>query len=302
MVKNKKSNNKFVKLALKLIDKNKEYNLSEKSAVVVYYILLSVGPFLVLGLTLMTNFLSSHVDKVVEVATNLYADAAIIINPIVDYLHSSNSQTFAIVGLVTALFSSSKAAKNIMKSFNDIFRLKKEGGLKSFILNNIYSMILTLALMISLITFFVLFVTGDPIASIINFVTGFNLSEFALWNFLKNFIPIAYLFIFATSLFMVLSKFGNGATFSIKEAAIGGGFVTIGWILGSLLFTFYINNFNNNNAVYGVLGSIMIIMIWFYILMYTLLLGAALIDAYMEVEEERRIYDLQRPFKVKGIQ
>ena len=302
MEKLKQSNNKFVQIILKLIEKNNEFQLSEKSAVVVYYLLLSIGPFLVLGLTIMTSFLTEHVDKVVDVATNLYSDAEIIINPIIDYLSTSNNAAFAIVGAITALFSASKAAKHIINSFNDIFNIDEEEGIKGFILNNIYSMLLTLALMISLIVFFVLFVTGDPIAAIINFLVGFDLSEFALWNFLKNFIPIAYLFLFATILFLILSKFGNGKTFSLKESAIGGGFVTVGWIIGSLLFTFYINNFNNNNAIYGVLGSIMVIMLWFYILMYMLLLGAALIDSYMEVKQQREIDDIKRPFKKGGLQ
>ncbi len=296
MEKLKNSNNKFVKIFLKLIEKNKEFKLNEVSAVVVYYLLLSIGPFLVLGFSIMTYFLQEHIDTVLSVANSVYEDASIILSPIMDYLASTNNRTFAIVGGLITLFSASKASKFIIKAFNNIFEINEGEGIKNFILNNIYAMIFTLALLVSLIVFFVFFVTGDPIASVINFLFNIDLNQFFLWGLLRNLIPIVYLFLFLTIIFKLLSKFG-GEKISFKEAIIGSSFVTIGWIIGSLGFAFYINNFNNNNAIYGALGSIMVIMLWFYLLIYMLLLGAALIDSYMEVKDRTEIEDLKRPFQ-----
>ena len=65
-----------------------------------------------------------------------------------------------------------------------------------------------------------------------------------------------------------------------------------GWIIGSGLFSFYIKNLNQNNAMYGVLGSIMVLMLWFYLLIYMLLLGGILITSHTEVKERIKWEDI----------
>lgn len=45
MEKLKNSKNKFLKLLFKIIEKNEKYELSNSSAIITYYLLLSIGPF-----------------------------------------------------------------------------------------------------------------------------------------------------------------------------------------------------------------------------------------------------------------
>ena len=44
--------------------------------------------------------------------------------------------------------------------------------------------------------------------------------------------------------------------------------------------------------MYGALGSIMVLMLWFYLLVFTLLLGGALITSYIEVRERIKWEDV----------
>jgi membrane protein len=48
------------------------------------------------------------------------------------------------------------------------------------------------------------------------------------------------------------------------------------WLLGSLLFSFYVANFANYNATYGSLGAIIGLLMWFFIGAFIVLLGAEL--------------------------
>ncbi len=48
---------------------------------------------------------------------------------------------------------------------------------------------------------------------------------------------------------------------------------SLGWLLGSLAFAFYINSFADYQRMYGSLGDLVILMIWFYFSSLFLLVG-----------------------------
>lgn len=56
---------------------------------------------------------------------------------------------------------------------------------------------------------------------------------------------------------------------------------TVMWLLSSLLFSVYIANFGNFNELYGSMGAVIILMLWFYVTALIILLGAEF-DAEME--------------------
>lgn len=290
----------FVNTFLRLGNMINDLRITDRAAIVTYYILLSLGPFIMLLFSLFTYLLSDNVEAVIDFANNFYEGADLIIDPILAYLSDSRSTLFTGVGVFAALFSSSKAAKHTIKSLEDIFSIEKSKGLKSIISSYAYAILFTLALALALITFFVFFVSGDPIANIVYYFFSFDLNKLFLWRFMKNFFPIIFLVVFVTAIFKAFSAIGNKDDESKKinlfEALLGAGFVSLGWIIGSIGFSFYINNFSSSNAVYGALGSIMVIMLWFYLLILMLLLGAALIVAYTDEKKHSGKPAIERKF------
>lgn len=292
MEKIKNSDNKIIQILLNLIEKNDKFNLPDRSAMITYYLLLSIGPFLVLTFSLLSYFLAGNMDSVIGILEKVYEDARIIAEPILKYLDSTNDSTFAIVGGLATLFSSSKASQRLIETFHLIFGVEEREGIVAKGIFIGYSMLFTLALLISLVIFFVFFISGDPIVMFVDFLFGFKLDSLFLWNFVKNFAPVIYLLIFLTIIYKLLPNFRKRKKIKIKEAFLGAVFVTLGWIIGSSLFSFYIKNLNQNNAMYGALGSIMVLMLWFYLLVFTLLLGGALITSYIEVRERIKWEDV----------
>lgn len=290
----------FVNTFLRLGNMINDLRITDRAAIVTYYILLSLGPFIMLLFSLFTYLLSDNIEAVIDFANNFYEGADLIIDPILAYLSDSRSTLFTGVGVFAALFSSSKAAKHTIKSLEDIFSIEKSKGLKSIISSYAYAILFTLALALALITFFVFFVSGDPIANIVYYFFSFDLNKLFLWRFMKNFFPIIFLVVFVTAIFKAFSAIGNKDDESKKinlfEALLGAGFVSLGWIIGSIGFSFYINNFSSSNAVYGALGSIMVIMLWFYLLILMLLLGAALIVAYTDEKKHSGKPAIERKF------
>lgn len=290
----------FINTFLRLGNKVNDLRIMDRAAIVTYYILLSLGPFIMLLFSLFTYLLADNVDVIIDFANNFYEGADLIIDPILAYLSDSRSTIFTIVGVFAALFSSSKAAKHTIRALEDIFSIKKTTGIKRIVSSYGYAILFTLALALALITFFVFFVSGDPIANIVYYFLSYDLNRLFLWRFMKNFFPIIFLVVFVTAIFKALSEIGNKDDESKKinffEALLGAGFVSLGWILGSIAFSFYINNFSSSNAVYGALGSIMVIMLWFYFLIFMLLLGAALIVAYTEEKKHSGKPEIEKKF------
>jgi membrane protein len=292
MEKLRHSDNTIIQIILSLIEKNDRFNLPDRSAMITYYLLLSIGPFLVLTFSLLSYFLAGNMDSVIGILEHIYEDARLIAEPILKYLDSTNDSTFAIVGGLATLFSSSKASQRLIESFHLIFGVEEREGIVAKGLFIGYSMLFTFALLISLVIFFVFFISGDPIVTLVDFLFGFKLDTLFLWNFVKNFAPVIYLLIFLTIIYKLLPNFRKRHKISIKESFLGAVFVTVGWIIGSGLFSFYIKNLNQNNAMYGVLGSIMVLMLWFYLLIYMLLLGGILITSHTEVKERIKWEDI----------
>jgi membrane protein len=53
------------------------------------------------------------------------------------------------------------------------------------------------------------------------------------------------------------------------------------WILGSLAFSLYVQNFGSYSQTYGTLGGVIVLLMWFYLMGFTIVLGAE-INAEME--------------------
>ena len=49
---------------------------------------------------------------------------------------------------------------------------------------------------------------------------------------------------------------------------------TVLWVVGSILFSLYVNNFGSYNKTYGTIAGVVVLMLWLYLTSYIVLLGA----------------------------
>lgn len=67
-----------------------------------------------------------------------------------------------------------------------------------------------------------------------------------------------------------------------KSVIPGTLFATIGWILTSLIFSFYVSSFGNFSNTYGSIGAIIVLMMWLYFSAIILILGGQLNAVMLE--------------------
>ena len=237
-----------------------------------YFLVLSIFPFLI-SLINAINF-SGILDPeyIFSLLDVLPSEIQSIVTDFLRELQSSSSGSFFTISFVAGLFTASTAVFKLIKIINSSYGFDEKRG---FIKLRLIALFFTL----SLITmFFMLILTqifGEIIyATAIKYLDIDNEFFDKMWRIAKNIIPLAYMLI----TFMLLYKFStsnskeNMVTF--KGVLPGAIFSTLGVIIVSIVFGFYVSNFGNYSITYGSLGGIIIFLIWLYLLSIIILIGA----------------------------
>ena len=103
-----------------------------------------------------------------------------------------------------------------------------------------------------------------------------------VWQYLR-FLPIALLMIAAIATLYMISLDQKPKVRSIMPGIIGS---LVSWLILSVAFSFYIENFANYSMIYGTLGTIVITMVWLYLTAFTLIIGAEFNAALLNVKNE----------------
>ena len=72
-----------------------------------------------------------------------------------------------------------------------------------------------------------------------------------------------------------------------KYTTKGAIFTTIGWVLATMIYSYYASHFSNYDLFYAGLSNIVILMIWVYALSYILVVGIAInVNVYQNKDKE----------------
>ena len=174
--------------------------------------------------------------------------------------------------LALSLWGANAGTKAVFDALNLIY---KEDEKRGFIELTLRSMVFTLGGIFLLLAAFA-GVVGVPVALTMLGIP--SRSGAALWSLLRW--PALYLVILLG--LACLYRFGPSRS-NVQWRWISWGSVVAGsiWLLGSLAFSWYVANFGTYNATYGSLGAVIGFMIWLWLSMTVVLIGAE-IDAELE--------------------
>lgn len=247
-----------------------EDNLTIVAAGVAFYAFLALVPALaavvgIYGLVTHSGDISRHIAAIGEV---LPPQALQIVEGELQRISADSSAAgwSAFVGVGFALFASTKATRALIIGLNITY---DETERRSFFRLQLILLCLTLAAIIGAV---VLVGTIAVLPAVLEQV-GLKDSAEMLINVLRW--P-ALAVVFALSL-GVLYRFApcrNAPQWKwlTPGAALGTSF----WILGSIGFSIYVNQFGDYDKTYGSLGAIVVFLLWLYITAYVVLLGAEL--------------------------
>ena len=188
------------------------------------------------------------------------------------------------IGFVLALFFSTNGVNSLIEAFNASYHIKET---RSLVNQRIIALFITIILSLILITTIGLIIFGK---TIVNYLIYFEIitNNAALFILYGKWITIMImLFLGITILFNI----GPSEKRKWQLFTPGSILSTILIILTSIGFNYYINNFSDYNALYGSIGTLIIILLWMYFNSIILLTGFELNVSILNAEKKIKLND-----------
>lgn len=131
------------------------------------------------------------------------------------------------------------------------------------------AVLLTLAMVFVIIVALLLPVFGREIGLFIFSSYGLSHEFITIWNTIRWGVS----FFILLFVFICLYLAAPNIHLRLRDVLAGSLFATIGWMTVSVLFSYYVSNFGNYTAMYGSLGGIIVLLIWFYLSGLMIIIG-----------------------------
>ena len=244
-------------------------NLIDRAAAVAFYGFLALFPTILFLFTLIPYFpLQNVTANILEALQTIlppgtYESVSSTITQIMSIEHGGLMS----IGLLLAFYFSTSAVSSFFRGFN---MGDKEFGQIPFLKIQVYSILVMLMFVVLLLISIVLITVGQRLLPVLfvkmHFYSGFTV---LMINILRWLIVI-FALIVAMSL---LYHFGNPRSKRFKLFTPGSLLFTGLFIVGTMLFNFYISNISTYNLLYGSIGGLIIFVIWIYFNCILILIG-----------------------------
>lgn len=273
-------------LLIHLIAKIEKDDVFALSSQLAYYLMLSFFPFMLFLMTLV-GFSDLSSGEILEGLSVLLPKKILELTQSTIKEVSDNQHTGLLgISILLMIWTSSSAFKAIIKSVNKAYNLKES---RSFIKLSIISMIGILSLAVIILLTLTMLVFGNVIGEYIKSINYFYEIIFIIWNVFRY----AFIFIIMILIFGNIYMLAPAKKLTWKEVITGSIFSTIGWVLVSFAFSFYIDNFNNYSRFYGSLGAVFILMTWLFLISIIFILGVEINFVIAEIKNKSHLSDYE---------
>ncbi|HUQ67466.1 MAG TPA: YihY/virulence factor BrkB family protein [Flavitalea sp.] len=251
------------------------------SASLAYYTIFSIGPLLLLMMSLVSIFYGGEAiqGKVFGQLNGLLgASAAAQIQEIIKNVTFSGKTNFALViSIVTLVVGATSVFIEIQDSLNMIWKLKAKPkkGWVAFLKNRLLSSSLIISLGFLMIVTLVINGAVEALMEVISqrFSGIAEILMYAL-NLLITFIVMVVLF-------GMMFKFLPDAKIKWKHVRTGAIFTALLFMIGRYIIGLYIRQ-TATESTYGAAGSIVVLLVWIYYSAVILYIGAEFTQVYTE--------------------
>lgn len=254
------NNNKMSKIdfIIHFIVKVRRDDIVSLASQLAYYLVLAFFPFLIFLITLI-GFIKPNPQQVIEGLNAILPTSVFeLINTTVDDVIRSQNAGLLGVSVLLTIWTASSGFRAVIKGINKAYNIEDD---RSYIKRSIISYISTIVLAFTIILTLALLVFGNIIGEQLINLLPLNGLMAVIWNILR-YVVIVFVLIFV---FAAIYRYTPTKRFKWREVIPGAIVTTLGWLILSLGFSFYINNFGNYSRLYGSLAAVFVLMIWLFL-------------------------------------
>lgn len=249
----------------KFILKIQADDISGLAAQLAYFFLLSMFPLFIFLFTLVAYLPYSQEEILRMLQTFVPVESMDVITESLNEVMQRNVKILSF-GVLGTIWSASHGLNAIISAFNRAYDVTET---RSYFIARGMSIILTFAMIFVFLVALFLPVFGKQIAIFLFSELGISEQFIKVWNMLRWVISSIVLFI----VFIILYWIAPNKKITCVSVLPGAVFSTIGWVVVSFLFSFYVDKIGNYTTTYGSLGGIIVLMIWFYLSGLMIIMG-----------------------------
>ncbi len=242
-----------------------------RAAILSFYFLLALFPLLLFLTALLGYFADAGTEWRRSMLTYLSAIVPVsafdLINTTVDEISQDSSGGKLSFGLLTSLWFASSGMGAIIEGLNVAYDVKET---RPWWRRTLLAILLTIALAVLIITALALMFYGSHIGERIANFYGLGATFTAAWTILQWPVVLVFVFLAFELIYYFAPDLHEQQLRWLAPGAMIGVFL---WLLVSFLFGSYLNFYNTYSVIYGSLGAVIILMLWFYLTGVTILIG-----------------------------
>ena len=253
------------------------------AAQLAYYLILALFPFILVLVSLMGQFGSQELATTVlgyfkqvtpqEVYTLIEEYTGKIIRG------EAKAPGLLSFGILFTIWSASGAFSALISALNRAYDVQET---RPFWKVRGIAILMTLGLSVLILVGVLLLVFGEPIGRTVADIFGLG-SVFELVFEVVRW-PVALLFLVLTV--ALLYYFAPDVSQPFRWITPGGLVGVLLWVLASVGFSIYVDNFGSYNKTYGSIGVVIVLLLYLYISSLTILFGATLNATLVKMKEE----------------
>lgn len=240
-------------------------NISAFAASTAFFLFLSMIPLL-MALCAILPFTTLTEANLISMVTSFTPDAmdALVVQIISD-VYARTAGTVTIFALVT-IWSAAKAMLAMIYGLNEVNDFEEK---RNYIVLRAIACIYTVIILAAMLVALFVMVFGNVIVDVL-------LKDIPPLHIIVHFIMrfrFLVSWVILTFIFSMIYAFVPSRKLRFKAQIPGAAFAAVLWSVASFAFSVYVDHFNGFGT-YGSLTTVVILMIWFYMLMYILMIGA----------------------------
>lgn len=241
------------------------------AAQLAFYYLLALFPTLLFFVSLLAYVPMGVAlrDALGQLEAILPAEMLGLIRRQIDELLAGEHGGLLTLGIAGAVWSSSSALTAVITALNRAFDVTEW---RPFWKRRVMAVLLTIGLALFVLTAFVLVVGGADLGRWAARQAGIGDGFTSIWTLARWPVALA-LVVLAVDLVYHFAPNTKARWVWITPGAL---LATGLWLLTSVGFKIYVQNFANYTAVQGAIGAVIVLMLWFYLSGFALLIGAEL--------------------------
>ncbi len=253
------------------------------AAQLAYYLILALFPFILVLVSLLGIFGNERLASIVldyfrQVTPG---DVYELIKAYTQDIISGHAKAPGLLsfGILFTLWTASGAFAALINALNRAYDVQET---RPFWKVRGIAILMTLGLSVLILVGVLLLVVGEPIGRAIAEVFGLGELFELVWNIVRW--PVALFFMVITV--ALLYYFAPDIDQPFRWITPGGLIGVLLWVLASVAFSFYVNNFGTYNKTYGSIGAVIVLLLYLYISSLTILFGAELNATLVRMKEE----------------